>query len=202
MSVVLDLPRPFSSNKSRKIDWRELENHNKWRRLADGLITYHKQNRQNAIIGAYEAHITVSEDSRSDLDNCIKVLLDYAVRLKMVHDDGPDYLRKITVEFGVVPEGCRLVLTPFEPDAPFVTGTTRRRLVDYLWKHRDGATTGQLADILYAGKDRGDQRTIAVLIHHANKQLAPHLWRIRSTYGPGSIYRLERIEKAAPEEAA
>ena len=50
--------------------------------------------------------------TRADLDNLVKALLDYAVRIEAIADDSPKYVRKITIEWGRAPEGVRLVLTP------------------------------------------------------------------------------------------
>jgi hypothetical protein len=36
----------------------------------------------------------------------------YARRIELVRDDSPRYLRRLVVEWGEVPTGCRVTLTP------------------------------------------------------------------------------------------
>jgi hypothetical protein len=81
-----------------------------WKRQADSLYLLQKRG-LGKITGPFEATITVSEASRIDLDNCCKLLLDTARSYGLIPDDGPRYMRKLTVQFGEAPKGARLTLT-------------------------------------------------------------------------------------------
>jgi hypothetical protein len=201
--VTLDLPRPISVNRSRKIDWANLKKHEEWRKLADAMLMQSRQHRQHAILGPYEARIILPQDIRTDLDNCAKCLLDYVVRLKLVRNDSPTYLRKITIEIGDAPKGCQVILTSFQAKAPFVSGNKRRRIVEFLFDNPDGLSVKRLEELIYTNdSSRGGAHSIWVMVSKAQPQLRAQGWQITSTGGHGSIYRLERIKKAAPEEAA
>lgn len=58
--------------------------------------------------------ITVDEAIRCDLDAMIKSLIDYCVRIELVTDDSPKYLRRLIVEWGTVPAGCRVEIRGME----------------------------------------------------------------------------------------
>ena len=65
------------------------------------------------ISGRFQATVTLDETLCSlDMDNTIKALIDYARRIELVRDDSPRYLRRLVVEWGEVPTGCRVTLTP------------------------------------------------------------------------------------------
>jgi hypothetical protein len=85
-----------------------------WKRKADALFLIQKRKlvANGNITGPFEATITVSDASRIDLDNCCKLLLDTARSYGLIPDDGPRYMRKLTVQFGDAPEGARLMITP------------------------------------------------------------------------------------------
>lgn len=115
--TVLDLPAPLSVNKTRKIDWASRPKFKAWRKTADDLlrIAWARGRKPPIIPGCFEAVIVLSESVSSiDIDNGIKSLLDYAKRIECIVDDSPKYLRRLVVEFGDVPEGCRLILRPCE----------------------------------------------------------------------------------------
>lgn len=111
--IALDLPPPLSTNRTRKIDWAAKRIIDAWIDNADRLVMSQGK-LPNPIMGRYEATIILREGSGVDLDNTLKGLFDYATRIGLVADDSPTYLRKITVEFGDAPEGCRLMLRPIE----------------------------------------------------------------------------------------
>jgi len=52
--------------------------------------------------------------TKIDLDNPVKCLLDYLVRLGVIVDDGPAFVQRIVLEWGDAPEGVRLILAPLE----------------------------------------------------------------------------------------
>lgn len=124
LDIQLDLPPPPSTNKiwmRSKAGKRAVftsPEYSAWKRAADDLIASMAQFRGvKPIGGAFEAHIILSEKhTRIDLDNAAKATLDYAVRCNLVIDDGPQYLRKLLIEWGYAPHGCRLILRPREPN--------------------------------------------------------------------------------------
>ena len=114
--IVLDLPAPLSVNRTRKLDRSALSKIAAWTRAADALVqvAWAGGKRPKTVLDKFEAIIVMSETNRIDLDNGIKKLLDYAKRLGLIADDGPAYMRQVTVKWGDVPEGCRLILRPCE----------------------------------------------------------------------------------------
>lgn len=191
-NITLDLPLPLSVNRSRKIDWAAKRAHDNWVKLSNALVM-RAGTRWHSILGPWEAHITISPISRQDLDNCIKVLVDYLVRIKVVTGDGPDYLKKLTIEFGAAPEGARVVLTPFKPEIPHVTGYRRQAMVNVLYKTRIPMHVIDIEDAVYGTDPRPDRRVVPVMRKEINRQLEPQGWVITATGGPSSVYRLERI---------
>lgn len=116
--IVLDLPAPPSTNRI----WMRAKAGNravftspeykKWKRAADDLIGAMAQMRGvKPIKGRFEAEIVLSEKhTRIDLDNSVKALMDYCVRCQIVVDDGPKYLRRLVLDWGNAPHGCRVTL--------------------------------------------------------------------------------------------
>lgn len=109
--IVLDLPVPPSVNRTRRVNWAYSQAYAEWFAAADALVMAQGRRRGIGIPGKYEAHILLDERlCRLDADNGIKALIDYARRIELVHDDNRKFLRKITVEWGEAPEGCRLTI--------------------------------------------------------------------------------------------
>lgn len=114
--IVLDLPCPPSVNKLRHIDRAGTRLRKQFYRQADLHILAargrtHEPIPVRKLLGPFEAIIQISEKlSKIDLDNHVKVLLDYAVSREFVTDDGPKYLRRLVVEWGCPVTGCRLTL--------------------------------------------------------------------------------------------
>lgn len=97
---------------------------------------------------------------------------------------------------------CPHCLRPYPPKFS-VSGTTRRRVVDIVCQHPEGITANDVASIVYAGNSHYPvSRSIAVLIHHANKQLAQQGYTIRPTwFGRGARYHLVSIEQSTGDNA-
>lgn len=120
--IVLDLPAPPSVNrvwmraKAGKRHVFSAPAYVKWKRASDNLIGSLAQLRGvKPLPGCFEATIILSEKhTRIDLDNSAKSVLDYAVRACLVVDDGPKYMRRLLLEWGTAPHGCRLILRPVE----------------------------------------------------------------------------------------
>ena len=60
--------------------------------------------------GLFEAIVVMPESSRLDLDNGVKAVIDYARRLGLIIDDSKKFMRRVTIEWGHAPRGCRLIL--------------------------------------------------------------------------------------------
>lgn len=113
--ITLDLPAPPSINKLRKIDWWNHKRANKWRRLADNFVLAAKGRTRDPVklmrVAKFELHIVMSEKhTRIDLDNGLKCLIDYLHAIELIENDAPKNLRRLTVEWGHAPEGCRVTV--------------------------------------------------------------------------------------------
>jgi hypothetical protein len=113
--IVLDLPKPLSVNRTRRIDWRAKPAIDRWVKSADALVMS-RGRLQKRICGPFEAIITLPIGSALDADNTPKMIIDYARRLELIDNDDPKRMRRLTVEFGEAPEGCRLILIEWQPE--------------------------------------------------------------------------------------
>jgi Holliday junction resolvase RusA-like endonuclease len=116
--IVLDLPPPPSVNRLRKIDWPNSRVAKKWALAADKFVLAARCRSHNPVkcakLNRFEILIVLSEaHSKCDLDNVCKGLLDYLCRIEIIEDDGPNHLRRLTVEWGTAPDGCRVTIRPF-----------------------------------------------------------------------------------------
>ena len=115
---VLDLPVPKSVNRLRKVDWQASRGIKSWTAKADALVLAARCRSRDPIRFAparrFELAITISEThTRIDLDNGLKHIIDYLKRIEAIVDDGPKHMRKLTVEWGTAPEGCRVAIRPW-----------------------------------------------------------------------------------------
>lgn len=112
--IVLDIPVPPSVNRSRRVDWAAMKKVNAWKAKADLTLMANGQYRKakpHAIKGQYELTIVLNEKTcRLDQDNPIKPAIDYLRKLGLITDDSKKYGRRLVVEWGEAPEGCRLIL--------------------------------------------------------------------------------------------
>lgn len=107
--IVFDLPVPPSVNRTRRIDYRSLRLVNQWKDQAFGFVLLQRRQQPRKIYGKYELLIVLSEAHTSiDLDNGIKSLIDYLRQIEVVENDDQPRLRKLTVEWGEAPQGCRV----------------------------------------------------------------------------------------------
>lgn len=114
---VVDLPFPPSINRiwrASKIDriTKSVE-YKEWQRRADvTVIAARTHLKTRIIIGSFEAYIIFDHKKRrGDLDNYVKVVLDWAQSRNMIAND--KFCEKLTVEWGATdcaPKGCRLTL--------------------------------------------------------------------------------------------
>lgn len=114
LDMVLDIPVPPSLNRARKIDWANYGEVTSW----------HDQCRKHLMVGGqyrnakkikpkdrYELTIVLDEKQTGiDLGNAEKLCNDYLKRIELVQDDGPKFCRRIVIEFGEAPSGCRLIV--------------------------------------------------------------------------------------------
>jgi Holliday junction resolvase RusA-like endonuclease len=115
--IVLDLPAPPSVNKLRKIDWWQHKRAEKWKRAADGHVLVAKVRSDSPIklnrVPRFELRIILSEHhTKQDLDNSLKCLIDYLRHIELIADDAQRNMRKVSVEWGIAPEGCRVFVKP------------------------------------------------------------------------------------------
>lgn len=108
---ILDLPPPVSVNKLRKIDWSGAKRAKNWRRVANGYLMTMKV--KPAKLQRFEIRVVLDEASvRCDADNAIKMVVDYLRLVEMIADDSPKHMRRVTVEWGEAPLGCRVTIKP------------------------------------------------------------------------------------------
>jgi Holliday junction resolvase RusA-like endonuclease len=111
--IVLDLPLPISVNESRRIDWRTHKKVRDWTKQADALFLMQKRRLGSPIAGRFEVTITLPESCPLDADNCVKLPIDVLRRFGLITNDSPKFMRRVTVEFGEAPAGCRVTVKPF-----------------------------------------------------------------------------------------
>lgn len=111
--IILDLPKPLSVNRTRRIDWRAKPAIDRWVKSADALVMS-RGRLPKRISGPFEAIITLPIGSALDADNTPKMVVDYARRLELIDNDDPTHMRRLTIEFGDAPEGCRLALREWQ----------------------------------------------------------------------------------------
>ncbi len=110
--IVLDLPVPQSVNKTRRVHWSSLAAKNSWLHAAD-LLVMATRPRPKAIIGPWEMTVTMSDRLwRIDPDNGLKELIDFCRRIDLIENDSPQFARRIVLEWGDAPEGCRITIRP------------------------------------------------------------------------------------------
>jgi Holliday junction resolvase RusA-like endonuclease len=110
--VILDLPAPLSVNRTRRVDWGNYPKVKAWMRQADALFLTQKRKIGPPVSGGFEIVITLPLGSRIDADNTLKGVIDCVRRFRLVTDDSPAYMRRVVVEFGDAPTGCRVAVNP------------------------------------------------------------------------------------------
>lgn len=118
--VVIDLPPPVSVNKLRRVDWANQGAVRKWRAEANGLLLVAKRRPADPLrfhtVDRFELAIVLDENRvKTDADNCAKILIDYLCTIGVIIDDAPKHMRKVTIEWGYAPEGCRVTVKPLAP---------------------------------------------------------------------------------------
>ena len=131
--IVLDLPPPVSVNKLRRINWREQKRAAAWRDMADRFLMVAKTRKENPVkfesLKRFEIEITLSEDHVFlDLDNSLKLLIDYLRYREIIENDSKAHMRKLTVMWGRAPAGCLVVVKPCSPTVNDVLRDTALRM--------------------------------------------------------------------------
>lgn len=116
--ITLDLPAPPSVNRTRKLDFSSLRVSNAWKSVANEYVLVAKTRKISPLkltkISRFELHIIMDESSRTDLDNGLKILIDYLRKIELIENDSPKHMRRLVVGFGHAPFGCRVTVRPCE----------------------------------------------------------------------------------------
>jgi Holliday junction resolvase RusA-like endonuclease len=115
--IVLDLPVPPSVNRTRRVDWAAVRTMKAWSNVADAYVLAAKGRTISPLklikIPRFELIVALDEhQTRIDLDNGLKALIDYLRRIELIEDDSPKHMRRIVVEWGRAPYGCRVTVRP------------------------------------------------------------------------------------------
>jgi len=117
--MTIDLPAPPSVNRTRKLDFSSLRVTNAWKNVANEYVLVAKCRKNSPLklskVSRFELHIVMDERSRTDLDNGLKVLIDYLRKIEAIEDDSPKHMRRLVVEFGHAPLGCRVTVKALPP---------------------------------------------------------------------------------------
>lgn len=115
--IILDLPPPPSVNRTRQIDWKGKRQITAFHNVADAYVMAAKGRSLSPLklskVSRFELVITLSEQhTKIDLDNGLKALIDYLRRIDLIEDDSPKHMRRLVVEWGRAPHGCRVTVKP------------------------------------------------------------------------------------------
>ncbi|HEY1980726.1 MAG TPA: hypothetical protein VGH13_11615 [Xanthobacteraceae bacterium] len=118
--IVLDLPAPPSVNRTRRVDWSAVRKVKAWHNVANAYVLAAKGRANSPLklakVQRFELRVVLSETlSRIDLDNGLKALIDYLRKIELIEDDSPKHMRRLVVEFGMAPFGCRVTVVPLPP---------------------------------------------------------------------------------------
>lgn len=113
--IVIDLPAPPSVNRTRRMDWSSVKVVTAWKNVANAYILAAKCRQISPLkltkVPKFELHILLSEHhTKIDLDNGLKVLIDFLRKIELIEDDSPKHLRRLVVEWGAAPFGCRVTV--------------------------------------------------------------------------------------------
>jgi Holliday junction resolvase RusA-like endonuclease len=115
--IVLDLPIPPSVNRTRRIDWKSVRTMTAWSNVANAYVLAAKGRATSPLklsrVSRFELLIVLCEHkAKIDLDNGLKALIDYLRKIELIEDDSPKHMRRLIVEFGHAPMGCRVTVKP------------------------------------------------------------------------------------------
>jgi Holliday junction resolvase RusA-like endonuclease len=115
--IILDLPAPPSVNKTRKIDWAASRDVKAWRNVANAYVLHAKMRSVRPLqftkVKRFQLTVVMSEHhTKIDLDNGLKALIDYLRKIELIEDDSYRHMRRLVVEWGHAPMGCRVTVRP------------------------------------------------------------------------------------------
>src|SRR5215472_5869516 len=121
--IILDLPVPPSVNKLRRLNKAALRAYERWKQVADAIVTAHwaamkfRGTGRPTLAGErVVVSIYISERARLDADNAHKALMDYLTRIEVISDDRKRFVRRIITEWvppDQAPQGVRIVVAPY-----------------------------------------------------------------------------------------
>jgi Holliday junction resolvase RusA-like endonuclease len=119
--IILDLPAPPSVNRTRRVDWAAVKHVKAWHNVADAYVLAAKGRSNSPLklvkIPRFELRVVLSNETKIDIDNGLKALIDYLRKIELIEDDSPKHLRRLVVEFGLAPFGCRVTVKPLPPQS-------------------------------------------------------------------------------------
>lgn len=111
--IELDLPLPPSVNRTRKVDWKGHKIYKAWKEQAGLHLVANEQYRKAPRrLQKYELRIILDHTCKQDPDNPVKACCDLLRSLEIITDDSPKFAKRITIEWGRAPDGCKLILRP------------------------------------------------------------------------------------------
>lgn len=112
--TVLDIPVPPSVNATRTLNKAALRKVDAWKASADKRLMASGQYRAakcTPVGDRFEVKIILCETKcKLDADNPAKAAIDYLRRIELIPDDSPKHMRRLVIEWGEAPEGCRIIL--------------------------------------------------------------------------------------------
>jgi Holliday junction resolvase RusA-like endonuclease len=114
---VLDIPVPPSVNRTRRIDRASISIQEAWEHQCDMWLMASGQYRSAEKLRCpFDLEVILNETMcRRDPDNVLKAPIDYLRRVELIPNDNPTYFRRLVVEWGDAPRGCRLILKAHQP---------------------------------------------------------------------------------------
>lgn len=112
LQTVLYLPKPPSVNKTRRVDYASAKVKKRWMEACDAeILAAGGLKKFTRMPGQFEVTITLDENlNKIDLDNGTKILVDYCRRIGLIINDNKQYMRRVVLEWGHAPRGCRVQL--------------------------------------------------------------------------------------------
>ena len=108
--VAIDLPPPLSVNATRRVNWAAKPKMDAWKARADAMVYAVGGVRKiGKLNGKFEVRICLDDKlCRIDADNTAKLLIDYCRNLGLIVNDSKKFMRRLVIEWGDAPTGCRL----------------------------------------------------------------------------------------------
>jgi Holliday junction resolvase RusA-like endonuclease len=107
-AIGIDLPSPPSVNKITGRKVYRSKTYLDWMAAADTMVMANRQYPKRKIVTEFCAHLVLDHSVRGDIDNHVKVVLDWAQSRDVIKNDRD--CQRLVVERGEAPAGCRLTL--------------------------------------------------------------------------------------------